>query len=109
MKIPETRESLDRRLEVAIRRLLPLNPERIILFGSASRGDMHQFSDIDLCVIHESSESIPERIQRALSLLGDVTDVEPVCYTKAEFERMAARGNPFIERILREARMVYER
>lgn len=104
-----TPEGIEQRLRIGIERLRPLDPQRIILFGSAARGDVHDFSDIDLCIIHETSEGFVERILHALTLLADVPEAQPVCYTPAEFERMARRRNPFIERILREGRVVYER
>ena len=104
-----TPEAIEERVRIGIERLRPLDPERIILFGSAARGDVHDFSDIDLCIIHESSEGLTERILRALTLLADVPEAQPICYTAAEFERMARHRNPFIERILCEGRVVYER
>ena len=104
-----TPADIEDRVRIGIDRLQPLDPQRIILFGSAARGDVHDYSDIDLCVIHETSEGFTDRILHALTLLVDVPEAQPICYTPAEFDRMARRRNPFIERILGEGRVVYER
>jgi len=68
--------------------------DRIVLFGSAARGSMHEGSDIDLIVIGDFSE----RFHRRIAALLDLTDlpVEPLCYTPAEFERLVEEKNPFI-------------
>ena len=68
------------------------SPERIILFGSAARGQMGQHSDLDLLVVVEDSPLGPfERdamAYRALSGVGVAKDVQ--VYTRAEFEQRAA-------------------
>jgi predicted nucleotidyltransferase len=104
-----TPADIEHRVRIGIERLRPLDPQRIILFGSAARGDVHDYSDIDLCIIHETSERFTDRILHALTLLAEIPEAQPVCYTPAEFERMARHRNPFIDRILREGRVVYER
>ncbi|TAJ43680.1 nucleotidyltransferase domain-containing protein [Methanofollis fontis] len=68
--------------------------ERIILFGSAATGTLHEGSDIDLIVIGDFSE----RFHKRIAALLDLTDlpIEPLCYTPAEFERLVEEKNPFI-------------
>ena len=42
------KESLEKRL---IQALQPLNPEKVILFGSYARNDMREDSDVDLYIV----------------------------------------------------------
>ena len=52
-------------LNEAIRRIVEIaEPERIMLFGSAARGDMTRHSDLDLLIIKEGGD--------ALDLMGQI-------------------------------------
>ena len=52
-------------LDDIIRRIVEVaQPEKIILFGSAARGDMNRHSDVDLLIIKEGAD--------ALELMGDI-------------------------------------
>lgn len=74
--------------------------DRIVLFGSAARGSMHEGSDIDLIVIGDFTE----RFHKRTAALLDLTDlpVEPLCYTPEEFERFVEEKNLFILQALLE-------
>ena len=64
--------------EIVRRMLAVIQPERIILFGSAAAGQMTRDSDIDLLVVaHESSNTWEERarLHRTLRGLGFPFDV----------------------------------
>lgn len=66
-------------LQKIVRRLLEVSrPDRIILFGSAARGEMTQDSDIDLLVLEPSLEAPRResvRLRNALRGLGYPFDV----------------------------------
>ncbi len=47
------------RLEELVERLQPLRPLRILLFGSAARGDGDEHSDLDIVVVAEQVASLP--------------------------------------------------
>ncbi len=95
-------------LERVLTALQRYRPRRVILFGSFARGDYHAGSDIDLLVIKETERPFAERIGDVLALCDYSIPLEPLVYTPEEFERMRDEGNPFIEQILREGKIVYE-
>jgi predicted nucleotidyltransferase len=84
-------------------------PERIYVFGSSARGDLHEGSDLDLAIIKETDKRFQDRILEVLELGDYGIPVEPLVYTPDEFERMRKRGNPLIQTILEEGKLVYER
>jgi predicted nucleotidyltransferase len=75
--------------------------DRILLFGSYVRRDLHEGSDIDLIVVGD----FPGRFHERPSLVRGLTDlpIEPLCYTPDEFAELTASGNPFIIEVLEEA------
>jgi len=103
---PEMEERLNRVLE----RLEAYQPERIILFGSYARGEADDYSDLDFVVIKKTDKRFVERLIEVADLLdNDAGDIEVFVYTPEEFERMIEWGNPFMERVLKEGRVVYEK
>lgn len=85
------------------------NPERIILFGSYARGDVDEYSDVDVVVIKQTERRFLERlIEVAKCLDNDLGRVDVLVYTREEFEEMKQSGNPFIEKVLTEGRVVYK-
>ena len=72
----------------------------IILYGSFSRGDFHEGSDVDLIVVGD----FHERFHKRAATILDLTDlpVEPICYTDEEFTGLVQSGNPFIHQALAE-------
>ena len=52
------------------------SPERIILFGSASRGDAHADSDVDLLIVKDGADALTlmSRIYRNLGGVGVAVD-----------------------------------
>ena len=86
-------------------------PEKIILFGSHAWGEPNESSDVDLLVIKADERSRLERqrsVRRLLSGFGVPIDV--LVYTKAEIEEKVNRSrNLFLEDILRNGRVLYNR
>jgi predicted nucleotidyltransferase len=96
-------------LEQATQRLRSrLNPSLILLFGSLARGTATRTSDVDLLVVWESDEAPLARIGRVLELLADSPrPLEVLALTPAELE--ARRSSRFMQTILREGKILYER
>lgn len=100
----EAERDLRRLVEALFARL---QPQRVFVFGSVARGDVHQGSDLDLILIGDFSGSRRDRIDRVLEVAWDLgirRGVEPLVYTPEEFER--ARESPDFAALLAEAREV---
>ena len=85
-------------------------PEKIIIFGSYARGEADEYSDLDFVVIKKTNKRFLQRlIDVALLIDDDLGQVDVFVYTPEEFQRMIEDGNPFIENVLKEGRVVYEK
>jgi len=83
--------------------------ERAILFGSFARGRQSKRSDVDLILIQKTDKPYFERFEGILRDLNRAVsgrDIEVFIYTPDELEQM--KGRKFIERALREGRVLYE-
>jgi predicted nucleotidyltransferase len=88
-----------------------VDPRQIILFGSRSRGQETQSSDLDLLVIQDSGRPSREvRRQIEYLLWGRRFAVDLIVVTPEQVERNVADGNPFYTRhILAEGKVLYDR
>ena len=96
-------------LDDIIRRIVEVaEPEKIILFGSAARGDMNRHSDVDLLIIKEGAHrgSLAGRIYENMHGAGAAVDV--VVVTPDDIERYKDSHALVIKPALREGRVVYE-
>ncbi|MHC1591142.1 MAG: nucleotidyltransferase domain-containing protein [Candidatus Helarchaeales archaeon] len=80
-----------------------LRPSRIYLFGSLSRGDFHELSDVDLVIVGDFKVPFFKRIGLVLDLNDTDLEVEPLVYTEEEFIKMKEEGNFFILHVLKES------
>lgn len=83
-------------------------PEKIILFGSAARGEMNRHSDVDLLVVKDASDfhKLTGEIYRSLYGVGAPVDVCMV--TPDDVERYKDSHPLIVKPALREGRVVYE-
>lgn len=83
-------------------------PEKIILFGSAARGDLNQANDLDFLII---KQDVPlygiDRMRELDELIDRNVAVDMLVYRPDEFEDRVRLGDPFIKAILREGRVLY--
>lgn len=93
----------------AVQALKAYEAEKIILFGSCARGDSDPYSDIDLVIIKRTDKRFVERLVEAGSYLNLPISLDIFVYTPEEFQAMAEAENPFIERVQREGRIIYEK
>jgi predicted nucleotidyltransferase len=85
-------------------------PLRVIVFGSFARGDTHEGSDLDLIVVKDTAERFFDRIGRVRDAVhGLGLDVHPLVYTPTEVGEMLTGGNSFLETVLAEGAVAYER
>lgn len=83
------------KLDEIVRRIVEaVEPEKIILFGSAARGDAGSHSDVDLLVIKEGADhwQAATRIYRRLAGVGAAVDA--VVVTPQDVERYGDRATP---------------
>jgi predicted nucleotidyltransferase len=80
--------------------------EKIFLFGSSARGDIDEYSDLDLIIIKKTAKPFLKRILE-VPLFPVRADV--FVYTPEEFFKMQEYENPFIMRALESAKILYER
>lgn len=83
-------------------------PEKIILFGSAARGIVTPDSDIDLLIIKSNTPHYSaDRIMEVSSLIERDVPVDFLVYRPDEFEKRLGLGDPFIELIVKEGKVLY--
>jgi len=78
--------------------------EKILLFGSAARGEQDSASDADFIIIKRTTERF---IRRLLSVPLLPVPADVFVYTPEEFEQMKEHENPFILSALEDAIVVY--
>lgn len=98
------------RLEELVERLQPLRPLRILLVGSAARGDGDEHSDLDVVVAAEHvAPRFLDRIAQAYDLLDPRYAFDILVCTQEEYEEMRENENPLVEAVEREGRLLYAR
>ena len=96
-------------LDDIVRRIVEVaQPEKIILFGSAARGDMNRHSDVDLLIIKECANPLElmGQIYQNLHRVGAAIDA--IVVTPQAVERYKDSHALVIKPALREGRTVYE-
>ncbi len=68
-----------------VRRLKPLNPEKIILFGSYAYGAPNEDSDIDLCIIEKSIQSKSKERAKIRNLLKDIKISKDIIVEESDY------------------------
>jgi uncharacterized protein len=99
---------MEEALNALVQALQRYQPQRIILFGSAARGEADADSDLDVLVIKETPEPFVQRLETMARLCPPGVHADILVYTPEELQRMVEDGNPFILRALEEGRVIYE-
>ncbi len=101
---------LDRQtLDDIIRRVVEIaQPEKIILFGSAARGDVGPNSDVDLLIVKEGADALNLMAQIYRKLHGVGAAVDAIVVSPEDVERFKDSHALIIKPALREGRVVYE-
>ena len=97
--------------EVLRRLVRGLDPEQIYVFGSQTRGDASELSDIDLLVILADSE-LPRHTRETLAynlLWGMTTPVDVIVLTRSEFQRGQHVKTSLAHTVRTEGMLLYER
>lgn len=117
VRAPESRGSLTthgstldpRTLEEIIRRVVEVaQPERIILFGSAAKGEMTRNSDVDLLIVRDGADALELMAQIYRRLRGVGVPVDAIVVSSEDVARYRDSHALVIKAALREGRTVYE-
>lgn len=96
--------------EITRRILSVSNPEKIILFGSYARGDIHRDSDIDLLVILDKAHSPrAESLRLRRALRGLLIPVDIIVITSAQLNHYRDTIGYIYKPALSEGKVLYER
>jgi len=96
-------------LDDIIRRVVEVaRPEKIILFGSAARGEMNRHSDVDLLVVKDGVDALDLMGQIYRNLRGVGAAVDAIVVSPQDVERYKDSHALVIKPALREGRVVYE-
>lgn len=88
------------------------DPDKIILFGSCSRGDFSEDSDIDLLIVKETGKRPLDRMREVYALVyspDHYLALDPLVYTAKELAERLESGDTFVQKIVREGKVLYER
>ncbi len=89
-----------------------IHPESIILFGSMSRQEDHEDSDIDLLVVWNEEDTLSNRERRLIlrRLIGDFEKpLDLLICTSSELAEALAEPHSFTSQIVKEGRVIYGR
>jgi len=107
--------------KIAERIVERFRPKRVILFGSQAKGQAHEGSDIDLCVVIETFGKPPHQVAREIE--REVESVAPTIlwqgktlrvpvqvhvFSPEDFEASLLRAGNFVTTIAREGIVLYE-
>lgn len=107
MKMPVSIEKqvLDRLVSKIVE---AVHPRRVLLFGSAARGQMGPHSDVDLLVVMPDGahrRQTAQRLYRALAGLGVAKDI--VIVTESDVRQFADEPSMVVHSALKEGRELY--
>jgi predicted nucleotidyltransferase len=83
-------------------------PLRIILFGSAAKGDFENANDLDFLII---KDDVPyygiDRMRELEDIIERETAADMLVYRSDEIDERMALGDPFILSIIKEGQVLY--
>ena len=82
-------------------------PQKIILFGSAARGEFTPDSDLDFFIIKDDPRPGGERIYEVSGMFEHSMATDVLVYTPAEVEQSLKWGDPFVKEILSSGKTIY--
>lgn len=102
----ELRARLEAALPKIVEQLAAIGAKKIVLFGSLARGEVARSSDIDLIVVLDAPGRFMDRLTAVYRALDVDVGVDALVYTSKELAELTAT-RPFIQRALREGRLLY--
>ncbi len=99
---------MEKSLAALLEALKSYHPQKVILFGSAARGEADAASDLDVLVIKETRESFVARLEAMANLCPPGVHADMLVYTPEEIQAMLDEENPFITQALHDGKVIYE-
>ena len=97
-------------IDAILKKIQIYQPEKVFLFGSLARDEGDEYSDLDLVIIKDTEKRFVERLIEVARIVGvEFGKVDILVYTPEEFKKMEEMGNPFIEQVLKEGRVIHEK
>ena len=89
--------------------LMAYEPDKIILFGSAARGEADEYSDLDLIIVKNTHKRFVERLVDVTAYLPRDVSIDVLVYTPEELRDMVDEGNLFVEGALTDGKVLYDK
>jgi len=83
-------------------------PQRVILFGSAARGDDRPGSDLDILVVKNTNKQYYDRVFEAMKYVKTDKSLNMIIFTPEEFEKAQNEKRVFIKQVLKYGINLYE-
>ena len=106
---------IDKLKPIIVKKLKPLNPNKIIIFGSYANGIPNEDSDIDLYIV-TNDDFIPQNwkeksqiTHKVLSLLRDIVREYPtdvLVHTKKMHEKFIKLNSSFSKEIMQKGKVI---
>ncbi|MGH7264039.1 MAG: nucleotidyltransferase domain-containing protein [Candidatus Rokuibacteriota bacterium] len=111
MELAARRQAYGRALDDAARTVVETlrrvpGVERISAFGSYARGRRDLATDLDILVVWETDQPFLDRLRTLYALVQVPVDLDLLCYTPAEFERL--REERFLKQALADEVILHE-
>jgi len=85
------------------------NPKKVILFGTMAKGEVTEWSDIDLIVVEETPLPFYQRLYQVRKLLRPQIAMDIIVYTPDEFETMCTERVFIKDEVVDHGKVLYER
>lgn len=105
-------------IPLIIEKLIPIQPEKIILFGSYAYSEPDDNSDLDILVV-TGDNNIPSsfsekskiylRVSKAISDIKKEFPVDLIVHTKAMHQKFIEINSMFAREILKRGKVLYEK
>jgi predicted nucleotidyltransferase len=83
-------------------------PDKIILFGSATQGEITPDSDVDFLIIKKETPLYgADRIRELSKVIDRNIPVDFLIYRPEEFNKRLQMGDPFLKAIVKEGKVLY--
>jgi len=102
------KQLIEEELKRVIPKIVELDVEKIIVFGSLVTNKVHRSSDLDILIVKKTRKKFLDRLEEVYQHLKPSLAMDLFVYTPEEFENMKLT-NQFIKSALKNGEVVYEK